>query len=112
MILMSMEKSIDNKLGKIKRTNEEDDANYNCEFCGIYSIRFKDQNLYDLHLAKECKFITNCHFCSQNVEIPELFKHYIEQCTHKHEFKHCENCFEVIQIKDEKTHDKACSRKL
>jgi hypothetical protein len=114
MILMTMERNIDIKLGKIKRTvpsgNEE--GEFSCEFCGTYNNKFKDENLYDLHLAKECQYITCCQFCSQNIEIPELFKHYMEQCANKHEFKHCDNCFEVIQLKDEENHNKICSKKL
>lgn len=55
MILMTMEKNIDSKLNKIQNKldrTEQDEEGLNCQYCGEHNKNFKDDNLYDLHLAK------------------------------------------------------------
>lgn len=45
--------------------------------------------------------LVSCEYCSCIIEIPELFKHYLEDCTLKNKFKNCEKCNDVIFIDKE-----------
>ena len=112
MILMTMQRNIDEKLGKVKKRKEMREEEFSCEYCGISDPRFQEKHFYDQHLARECRYITTCNYCQQNIDIPDLFKHYIEQCPSQNEFKHCENCFDVIRKEDEQQHNAKCERKL
>jgi len=54
-----------------------------------------------------------CDYCSCIVEIPELSKHYLEECQLKNKFKNCEQCFDVIFLDKEDEHKKKkCTKKM
>lgn len=41
-----------------------------------------------------------------------LFKHYVGDCSKKHEFMSCKNCNDSILINDEIVHETKCIKKL
>ena len=44
------------------------------------------------------------------VEIPEMFKHYIQECKHRNLFKECEDCNECILKEKDKEHKGVCKK--
>ena len=51
MILMTMERNIDEKMGKVRERKQMREEEFSCEYCGITDPKFRDENLH-LHLAK------------------------------------------------------------
>jgi hypothetical protein len=117
MILMNMEKIVDNKMSTLKLggksraiAGNNSDLRSMCDYCGEQNVNFKDENIYDIHCYKECRVLTGCEHCSSIVEIVDLQKHYLEECSLKNKFKNCDNCSDVILIDREKEHQKKCAR--
>ena len=69
MLTMNMEKIIDKKLASFSKPKKQEDVP-SCEHCGVARESFADQNVYDLHCFKECKYLTSCRYCGSNVEVP------------------------------------------
>jgi centrosomal protein CEP104 len=51
---------------------KDGDASKICDFCGKIDKEFLDSNKLDIHMWKECPFLTACQHCAQIIEIPSL----------------------------------------
>lgn len=60
-----------------------------------------------MHYVVNCLMLTNCHACSQIIEVSSLNSHLVKECVKKHEFKTCKRCRESISVAEFEQHDKA-----
>ena len=88
-----------------------DDTEHLCQFCGLYNINFTSEQI-DLHQYKECPMLLPCFKCKQIVEISNLNNHFLNECSHKKQFKECPRCKEAVLLKDYEAHvaDKSCNQ--
>eukprot|EP00347_Sterkiella_histriomuscorum_P018511 403345233 len=74
-------------------------SNYNmpkCNYCDLQNEDFDRDEIMDLHYWKDCRYLNECQYCQQVIEIPILKSHWLEECQKKGELRQCQRCKEVI----------------
>jgi centrosomal protein CEP104 len=80
-----------------------------CIFCDEINEDFDDDTL-DNHYWNHCPMLINCHYCQFIVEISQLKRHYLTECTQK-VFRKCDRCGEPVRKEEYIKHlAKPCRR--
>ena len=66
-----------------------------CKYCDKQDPYFKEVPIIHNHVKNRCKMLTNCKYCHDLVEAPELKDHYLNHCTGE-KLKQCVRCGEVF----------------
>eukprot|EP01015_Nassula_variabilis_P033834 TRINITY_DN8213_c0_g1_i4.p1 TRINITY_DN8213_c0_g1~~TRINITY_DN8213_c0_g1_i4.p1 ORF type:complete len:215 (-),score=44.76 TRINITY_DN8213_c0_g1_i4:84-728(-) len=75
-----------------------------CEFCGQFNEGFLNQDVYDVHLWRECPMLTMCDLCNQVVKISELNEHLIDECEKRKLNRKCPRCKESVLASEYQDH--------
>ena len=74
-----------------KREEQPPGLSKKCGFCGLLNKNFLKEELYDMHLWKECPVLVSCRHCTQVVNISSYTDHLLSQCQAARH-KQCPRC--------------------
>jgi len=66
-----------------------------CPYCQKHDPYFKEPAVIQNHIKNKCKMLTNCVYCKELVEAPELKDHWLRHCK-QGPFSQCQRCKEVL----------------